>query len=73
MAGSSGHPRLSCFPARKDVDARHKAGHDELHSLPIVVFVVSMIFGMLGYELSRTRSAPSGAAEALSITSRADG
>jgi hypothetical protein len=27
-----GHPRLSCLKAQQDVDARHKAGHDE-HSL----------------------------------------
>jgi hypothetical protein len=24
-----GHPRLSSFQHRKNVDARHKAGHDE--------------------------------------------
>jgi uncharacterized protein len=42
-------------------------------SFPIVVFVVAMTFGMLGYELWRARSVPSGAADGLSITSRADG
>jgi hypothetical protein len=31
MAGlRPGHPRLSCLKCCKDVDARHKAGHDEL-------------------------------------------
>ncbi|MCF8478716.1 MAG: hypothetical protein K9G60_16935 [Pseudolabrys sp.] len=24
-----GHPRLAVFERKKDVDARHKAGHDE--------------------------------------------
>ena len=42
-------------------------------SLPIVVFVVAMTLGMLGYELWRARSIPGGAAQSLSITSRADG
>jgi len=42
-------------------------------SLPIVVFVAAMALGMLGYELSRTRSASSGAAASSVITSRADG
>jgi hypothetical protein len=30
-AGCPGHPRLSCL-REEDVDARHKAGHDELNS-----------------------------------------
>jgi len=42
-------------------------------SLPIVVFVVAMTLGMLGHELWRARSVPSGAAPGLSNTSRADG
>jgi uncharacterized membrane protein YedE/YeeE len=42
-------------------------------SFPIVVFVVAMTFGMLGYELWRAHRIPSAAADGLSITSRADG
>jgi uncharacterized membrane protein YedE/YeeE len=41
-------------------------------SLPIVVFVVAMTIGMLGYELWRTRGA-SGAVEVSGIPSRVDG
>ncbi|MEO6779531.1 MAG: DUF6691 family protein, partial [Bradyrhizobium sp.] len=42
-------------------------------SLPIVVFVVAMMIGMLGYELWRARGAASGAVEVSNIPSRADG
>ncbi|SDS90715.1 DUF6691 family protein [Bradyrhizobium canariense] len=43
-------------------------------SLPIVVFVVAMASGMLGYELLRTRSTSGSAVESSSsIPSRADG
>ncbi len=34
MAGlRPGHPRLSCLSLAEDVDARHKAGHDDSSSL----------------------------------------
>lgn len=42
-------------------------------SLPIVVFVVAMTLGMLGYKMWRARSVPSGAPEGPTITARADG
>src|SRR5258705_8266794 len=35
MAGlRPGHPRLACWCDHKDVDARHKAGHDEPKKAP---------------------------------------
>lgn len=42
-------------------------------SLPIVVFVIAMTIGMLGYELWRTRGAAGGAIEVSRVPSRADG
>jgi uncharacterized membrane protein YedE/YeeE len=42
-------------------------------SLPIVVFVVAMILGMLGYQLLPTPSVPRGVAEKPGLTSRTDG
>jgi hypothetical protein len=42
-------------------------------SLPIVVFVVTMTLGMIGYDLMPTRSASRGAVENPGLTSRADG
>jgi uncharacterized membrane protein YedE/YeeE len=42
-------------------------------SVPIIVFVAAMIFGMIGFELWRVQSAAGGAAEGPSITLRADG
>jgi uncharacterized membrane protein YedE/YeeE len=42
-------------------------------SLPIVVFVVAMILGMLGYQLLPTSSVPRGVAEKPGLTSRTDG
>ena len=42
-------------------------------SLPIVVFVVAMALGMLGYELSRRRGTSNEAAASPAIISRADG
>jgi hypothetical protein len=36
MAGlRPSHPHLSVLASAKDVDARHKAGHDELKSQPL--------------------------------------
>jgi hypothetical protein len=42
-------------------------------SSPIVVFVVAMTIGMLGYELWRSRGVASGAANVAGTPSRADG
>ena len=42
-------------------------------SLPIVVFVVAMLLGMLGYEAWRRRAAVARAIESSAIPSRADG
>jgi hypothetical protein len=42
-------------------------------SLPIVVFVVAMTIGMLGYELWRLRGVASGAVKVAGTPSRADG
>src|SRR5262245_25118781 len=42
-------------------------------SLPIVVFVVAMVVGMLGYELWRVRGITAGVTESTAIPSRADG
>jgi uncharacterized protein len=42
-------------------------------SLPIVIFVVAMLVGMVGYELWRRRAAISRAIETSAIPSRADG
>jgi hypothetical protein len=42
-------------------------------SQPIVVFVVAMALGMLGYERYRTAAASPGKAESFQIASRADG
>jgi hypothetical protein len=42
-------------------------------SLPIVIFVVTMTLGMIGYDLMSTRSASRGAIENPGLTSRADG
>ncbi|MBR0697202.1 DUF6691 family protein [Bradyrhizobium lablabi] len=42
-------------------------------SLPIIVFVVAMILGMIGYELWRRRPVAAHAIEAPAIPSRADG
>jgi uncharacterized membrane protein YedE/YeeE len=42
-------------------------------SLPIVVFVVTMVLGMLGYELWRARAATTDAVQSPAISSRADG
>lgn len=42
-------------------------------SVPIIVFVAAMIFGMIGFELWRAQSAAVDAPESSSITSRADG
>jgi uncharacterized membrane protein YedE/YeeE len=42
-------------------------------SLPIVVFVVAMVIGMLGYELWRVRSSSDAAAENSAVASGADG
>jgi uncharacterized membrane protein YedE/YeeE len=42
-------------------------------SLPIVVFVVAMLLGMLGFELWRRRAVATDAIESPAIPSRADG
>lgn len=42
-------------------------------SVPIIVFVAAMIFGMIGFELWRAQSAAGSAPESSSIASRADG
>jgi len=42
-------------------------------SLPIVVFVVAMLLGMVGHEFRRRRAAVSHAIETSAIPSRADG
>jgi hypothetical protein len=42
-------------------------------SVPIIVFVAAMIFGMIGFELWRAQSAAADAPESSSIASRADG
>lgn len=42
-------------------------------SVPIIVFVAAMIFGMVGFELWRVQSAAGDAPESSSIATRADG
>jgi hypothetical protein len=48
MAGHRpGHPRLSLFECLQDVDARHKAGHDDS------MLLVNRSFGMQAFNESK--------------------